>query len=632
MNELITNGTEIKQRIISEINKAEYSVKIAMAYFTDRDIARAIVEAKNNGVDVDVILSSNSQNETVKSILEDAGVCIDVFETGDTRGIMHHKFSLIDNKISINGSYNYSFNASTNNVENVQISDDLSTYNQFNSEFEGLKIKIKNNMNTTGNIILKETEIKPKQPINIIESFSKQLNDLVYSSTKINNSEYNSRGYEDSKKNNGDINIFRTEYSNIKHEIIKYATDESLGNIKSKLSADISLSYQSTKTNLEIEKEEKIVFEKRNHELEKKQINDKILKTKEEKVLLESGNQNIKEKGIFQVNTEIEKNILEKRILEQSVIVRKFWSIKAVIFLLLFTIFILYLSNFFSSALYKVFLEPNLIRNLVQTGTTPPLPLIIDPNAVIKIFNSQGTLFGVVSALFFLIPLILSNLKHFGGNNKTINTLMFWLGILVFDIVVSIVVATSINEIKILTNGVGEPIEIWEVLKMGEFWLIFMFGMLHLIVMHYLIDSLVKIYNNSKIEILNAEKSRKIQMLDKDMIVLSSQKETLTNKLKLSNDNLNECYERISFLEVELNNNQNKIEKSNNELLRQVKTIFDDYSSRIKSGIIFSEVIFNSVISSYKSGFIKFLPDLYSSKEVSERVKEIEQTSSTLTL
>ena len=632
MNELITNGTEIKQRIISEINKAEYSVKIAMAYFTDRDIARAIVEAKNNGVDVDVILSSNSQNETVKSILEDAGVCIDVFDTGDTRGIMHHKFSLIDNKISINGSYNYSFNASTNNVENVQISDDLSTYNQFNSEFEGLKIKIKNNMNTTDNIILKDTVIKPKQPINIIESFSKQLNDLVYSSTKINNSEYNIRGYEDSKKNNGDINIFRTEYNNIKHEIIKYATDESLGNIKSKLSADISLSYQSTKTNLDVEKEEKIVFEKRNHELEKKQINDKILKTKEEKVLLESGNQNIKEKGIFQINTEIEKNILEKRILEQSVIVRKFWSIKAVIFLLLFTIFILYLSNFFSSALYKVFLEPNLIRDLVQTGTTPPLPLIIDPDAVIKIFNSQGTLFGVISALFFLVPLILSNLKHFGGNNKTINTLMFWLGILVFDIVVSIVVATSINEIEIIINGGGQTIEIWEVFKMGEFWLIFMFGMLPLIVMHYLIDSLVKIYNNSKIEILNAEKSRKIQILDKDMIMLSSQKETLTNKLKLSNDNLNECYERISFLETELNNNQNKIEKSNNELLRQVKTIFDDYSSRIKSGIIFSEVIFNSVISSYKSGFIKFLPELYASKEVSERVKEIEQTSSTLTL
>ena len=632
MNELITNGTEIKQRIISEINKAEYSVKIAMAYFTDRDIARAIVEAKNNGVDVDVILSSNSQNETVKSILEDAGVCIDVFDTEDTRGIMHHKFSLIDNKISINGSYNYSFNASTNNVENVQISDDLSTYNQFNSEFEGLKIKIKNNMNTTDNIILKDTGIKPKQPINIIESFSKQLNDLVYSSTKINNSEYNIRGYEDSKKNNGDINIFRTEYNNIKHEIIKYATDESLGNIKSKLSADISLSYQSTKTNLEVEKEEKIEFEKRNHELEKKQINDKILKTKEEKALLELGNQNIKEKGIFQINTEIEKNILEKRILEQSVIVRKFWSIKAVIFLLLFTIFILYLSNFFSSALYKVFLEPNLIRDLVQTGTTPPQPLIIDPNAVIKIFNSQGTLFGVISALFFLVPLILSNLKHFGGNNKTINTLMFWLGILVFDIVVSIVVATSINEIGILINGGGQTIEIWEVFKMGEFWLIFMFGMLPLIVMHYLIDSLVKIYNNSKIEILNAEKSRKIQILDKDMIMLSSQKETLTNKLKLSNDNLNECYERISFLEAELNNNQNKIEKSNNELLRQVKTIFDDYSSRIKSGIIFSEVIFNSVISSYKSGFIKFLPELYASKEVSERVKEIEQTSSTLTL
>jgi phosphatidylserine/phosphatidylglycerophosphate/cardiolipin synthase-like enzyme len=119
MNDILTNGTEIKQRIISEIQKANNSIFLAMAWFTDRDIANAIIDAKNNDVFIDVILSSNSQNETVKQMFKAANISIHAFETGDERGMMHHKFCLIDSKISINGSYNYSYNASNNNVENI---------------------------------------------------------------------------------------------------------------------------------------------------------------------------------------------------------------------------------------------------------------------------------------------------------------------------------------------------------------------------------------------------------------------------------------------------------------------------------------------------------------------------------
>ncbi len=54
MNDFITNGTEIKQRIISEFNNAKKSIYVAMAYFTDRDIAMAIVEAKNRSVTIDI--------------------------------------------------------------------------------------------------------------------------------------------------------------------------------------------------------------------------------------------------------------------------------------------------------------------------------------------------------------------------------------------------------------------------------------------------------------------------------------------------------------------------------------------------------------------------------------------------
>jgi hypothetical protein len=54
MNDLITNGTEIKQLIITEISNTQQCIYLAMAYFTDRDIAMAIVETKNRNVIVDV--------------------------------------------------------------------------------------------------------------------------------------------------------------------------------------------------------------------------------------------------------------------------------------------------------------------------------------------------------------------------------------------------------------------------------------------------------------------------------------------------------------------------------------------------------------------------------------------------
>lgn len=628
MNDLITNGTEIKQRIISEINNAKQCINLAMAYFTDRDIAMAIVEAKNKKVVIDIILSSNAQNETVKLMLKGAGISIHAFDTGDARGIMHHKFCLIDNKISINGSYNYSLNASNNNVENIQVSDDLSTYNQFLSEFERLKYNIDNRIAVNETTETPDFEEEKSQPKNIIDTFSKQLHDLVYSAAQIDTEEYKSNGYEKSKESKGHIDIFRTEYNNIKEKIKTHATDEGLGNMKSTLISNITLAYESTKTNLENEKQDKITVEKRNNDLEKRQIKDKVSGLKEEKTLLDSGNQNTSEKGLFQINKEIEKNKLEKRSLEQSVVIKKFWTIGTILVLLALGVFIFYLSIFFSSALYKVFFEGNVIRNSLEAGINPGLPQLVDANAIIKIFNHHGTLFGFIAALFFLIPILLSNLKILGNENKLVNNLLFWVGLLMFDVLVSTFVAINTDEIKNLLAGRESTLQIWEVVKHGEFWLIFVFGMFPLIITHYIINYIIKAYKNSKIEIVDAEKNRKIQILDEEMIELVAEKEFLTNKVKEKNEAINDHNERVLILETEMNNYQNQIEHHYSELVKQIKTIFDDFSARITSGILFTEVILNSVISSYKSGFIKFLPEYYASDEVANRVKEIEQAAS----
>lgn len=629
MNDLVTNGTEIKQRIISEINKANQSIKLAMAYFTDRDIAMAIVEAKNRKIDIDIILSSNGQNETVKLMLKGAGISIHAFNTGDARGIMHHKFCLIDNKITINGSYNYSLNASNNNVENIQISDDLSTYNQFLSEFERLKYNIVNQIavnDTSKTTDYKVEELQP--PKNLIDNFSKQLHDLVYSAAQIDTEEYKTNGYEKAKESIGHIDIFRTEYNNIKEKIKTYATDEGLSNMKSILISNITLAYESTKTNLEVEKEEKISIEKKKNDIEKRQTTDEISILKEKKILLDSGNQITHEKGLFQINKIIEKNKLEKRLLEQSVIIQKFWSIGTVFVLLGLGIFIFYLSIFFSSAVYKVFFEGNMVRSSLEAGINPGIPQLVDANAIIKIFRKQGTLFGFIAALFFLIPVLLSNLKILGSKNKLVNNLLFWIGLLIFDIVVSTMVALNTDEIKNLLLGRESTMEIWEVVKHGEFWLIFVFGMFPLILTHFLIDFVIDAYKNSKIEIVDAVKNRKIEILDFEMIDINVEKDSLNYKIEEINESLDLHKKTLQTLETELNNNLNNIEHKYNELQKQIKNIYDNFNSRIKSGILFTEVIFNSIISSYKSGFIKFLPEYYASDEVANRVKEIEQASS----
>jgi len=625
MNDIITNGTEIKQRIISEINNSSLCIYLAMAWFTDRDIANALIDAKNRKVNIDIILSSNEQNGEVKQMFRDADIGVHAFATGDKRGIMHHKFCLIDNRISINGSYNYSFNASNNNVENVHVSDDFSIYTQLLKEFRRLKFNIENNIEINSTQQGYTDIYQPLKPQNSIDAFARQLSNLVYLSAQINTDDYKKQGFEKSKESQGNINIFKTEYASIKAEICIYATDDSLTGKKNILTSNINAAYASKKSDLEIDKQNEINTAKSSNELEKKQISDKNTEIKKEKEILESGNTATGDKGLLQLNKEIEKNKLERKTLEESFVVKKFWTVGTVLALIGLCIFIYYLSIFFASAMYKVFFEGNVIRISLDAGIKPKLPQLVDANAIIKIFNQQGTLFGIMAMLFFLIPISLSNLKLLGSKSKWINILCFWIGVLIFDILVAIMVAFNTDEIKSLLVGKESQLRIWEVVQHGEFWLIFVFGMLPLIITHFLIRYVSNAYEKSQREIVDAEKAKKIQILEEEMIELNADKESISAKIKEKDNAIKENDDKTLNLETEINNYQNQIDNKYAELLKNIKIIFDDFNTKITSGKIFTDEILNSVISVFKSGFIDYLPNYYAENEVANRVKEIEQ-------
>lgn len=102
------------------------------------------------------------------------------------------------------------------------------------------------------------------------------------------------------------------------------------------------------------------------------------------------------------------------------------------------------------------------------------------------------------------------------------------------------------------------------------------------------------------------------------------------NKLKEKEEVINQLNTKVLNLETEINNRQTQIENRYSELHNQIKSIYNDFSARITSGKIFTDVIFDSVISAYKSGFIEFLPEYYATDEVANRVKEIERASETI--
>lgn len=625
MNEIITNGTEIKQRIISEINNSKQCVYLAMAWFTDRDIANALIGAKNRNVFIDIILSSNAQNETVKQMFKDVNINVHAFDTGDERGMMHHKFCLLDNKISINGSYNYSYNASNNNVENVNVSDDYTTYKQLFAEFERLKYNIDHDIDVNTTIIQTENNMQQTQPQNLVDAFSQQLNSLVYLSAQIDAEDYKKQGYEKSKESEGNIDIFKSEYNNIKEKIRVFATDEGLSSKKNILTSNISSAFEGKRTDLENDKLIEINIEKREIDLEKRQILDKNEELRQRKSILETGNENTGEKGLFQINQEIERNKLEQAELEEAVIVKRFWTVGTVLALLGLAVFVYYLSIFFASAMYKVFFEANTIRTSLEAGINPGLPQLVDANAILKIFSTEGSLFGIMAILFFLIPISLSNLKLFGSEKKWVNNLCFWIGVLIFDVLVATMVAINTDEIKSLLVGQESQMKIWEVVTHGEFWLIFVFGMLPLIITHFIIDYISNTYKKSQREIVDAEKTRKIQLLAKKMIDLNGAKEVLLKKIDDCNNSLKGNNDKISNLEQEMNSRQNQIENKYADLSKHIKTIFDDFNARITSGKIFTDEILGTVISAYKAGFIEYLPNYYSENEVTKRVNEIEQ-------
>lgn len=130
----------IRSKILPLLREAKKEVAIAMAWFTSAELFSAIMSCLSRDISVKLVLLESPIN-----FMEYAPNFNDFIKAGgklyiasSEHGFMHHKFCIIDNKIAISGSYNWTYYAETRNLENIFMTDDLSIVNSYQEEFSRL--------------------------------------------------------------------------------------------------------------------------------------------------------------------------------------------------------------------------------------------------------------------------------------------------------------------------------------------------------------------------------------------------------------------------------------------------------------------------------------------------------------
>jgi hypothetical protein len=134
----------IYEQIQSYVEQAKRDIKLCVAWFTDSDLYRAILNAKRNGVTVSVIIANHEINHNngvdFKELLLLNGTVRYIGENSrdSSAKLMHHKFCIIDGEILITGSYNWTYKARRNDENILIIKDEPHILTQFEEKFDDI--------------------------------------------------------------------------------------------------------------------------------------------------------------------------------------------------------------------------------------------------------------------------------------------------------------------------------------------------------------------------------------------------------------------------------------------------------------------------------------------------------------
>lgn len=134
---------EQKSKIINEIRSAKFLIWIAVAWFTLDEIYDLLIQKKEEGLDIRIIISKDEINKSKYDKYKDF---LDIWEYPKfgmyNDNLMHNKFCVIDLKKVVHGSYNWSRKAEYNR-ETVEVAEDRKHAEEFAEQFKKLYLDLK---------------------------------------------------------------------------------------------------------------------------------------------------------------------------------------------------------------------------------------------------------------------------------------------------------------------------------------------------------------------------------------------------------------------------------------------------------------------------------------------------------
>ncbi|KAM7394109.1 hypothetical protein PAMP_020929 [Pampus punctatissimus] len=134
----LPHGVETSfSRLLCHILSASSSLDLCVFAFSNMDLRRAVLALHNRNVTIRVLTDKHYAAITGSQIgvLRKAGICVRC-DIGSVH--MHHKFAVVDSRLLITGSLNWTLTAVQSNMENILVTDEPNLVLPFIKEFHRL--------------------------------------------------------------------------------------------------------------------------------------------------------------------------------------------------------------------------------------------------------------------------------------------------------------------------------------------------------------------------------------------------------------------------------------------------------------------------------------------------------------
>ena len=115
----------IQETLLNELKTAKRSIYVAVAWFTDTRLFEQLINKLQEDIQVSVVIVKDEINDNCwndfDKIRQNGGQFFAI-----EGALMHNKFCVIDERVVVTGSYNWTYKAATQNFENIIV-----TYNDY---------------------------------------------------------------------------------------------------------------------------------------------------------------------------------------------------------------------------------------------------------------------------------------------------------------------------------------------------------------------------------------------------------------------------------------------------------------------------------------------------------------------